>query len=148
MKQILTVFIFSAIFLSGCASGDKPRNETAKEPEKTEPKKTDSTDQEEFFHPKEGFITPSTFQVVVFSLKESSSEAKSDSLDIAKKKSINLLISSAKQPLSPSGKTELKSLVEETGKITKESGKLDGKYYFIFQINKPGLQTYVKEKLN
>ncbi|MCE9501204.1 MAG: hypothetical protein K8R21_12015 [Leptospira sp.] len=150
-------YFLSAIFLSvtvayftGCASGDKPKQETAKDTTNpvNEAKKPENQDKDEFFNPKEGFITPSTFQVVVFSLKENSSEARSDSMDIAKKKSVNMLTSSAKQPLTSSGKTEIRSIVEESGKITKESGQLEGKYYFIFQITKPGLQTYVKEKLN
>ena len=146
MKKFL---ILSLILTLSCATGKK--EDPAVKPDNTTTQNTNlesKNDLEEFIHPKEGFVTGSIFQVVVFSLKPSGSEAKSDALDVAKKKSVNLLTAAAKQPLSSPGRTELKSLAEESGKIVKESGLIDGKYYYIYQIQKPGLQIYIKEKLN
>ncbi len=146
MKKLILVILVSVI---SCTAGKK--NETTEKTEDPSNKTVNTTAKEtleEFTNPKEGFITQSIFQVVVFSLNESGVQAKSEALDVAKKKSVNLLVSSARQPLSSQGRNEIKSLVEESGKITKESGLVEGKYYFIYQIEKPGLQIYIKDKLN
>ncbi|MBE7411480.1 MAG: hypothetical protein L6Q54_10795 [Leptospiraceae bacterium] len=149
MKQLTLLFL---ILILNC---NTPKKEDSVKKEKSN---SDSTNQnldttkkeelEEFISPKEGFVTQSVFQVVVFSLSDSLQEAKREALDIAKRKSINLLISNTRQPLSSQGRNEIKSIVEESGKITKESSRLEGKYYFIYKIEKPGLEILIKDKLN
>ena len=145
MKKIIIV---SLIFALSCATGKKDDAQKPDDSSTQNKNTTNNSNVEEFIHPKEGFLNGSTFQVVVYSLQSDNSTARSDALDVAKKKSVNLLISNAKQPLTGHGRTEIKSIVEESGKIIKESAQIEGKYYFIYQIQKPGLQIYITEKLN
>ncbi len=95
----------------------------------------------------EGFLNRSVFQVKVSSLKADKDEALLEAEEVAKKKATKLLIAEGVPYMTPESKVEIKILVEEHGKITSDSVKIEDKYFFAFQVKKPALEIIVKEKL-
>jgi PBP1b-binding outer membrane lipoprotein LpoB len=126
--------------LQYCASSD-PGKKTVLEESKT----TDSKTTNQFESLPQGFINSGTFQVVVSSLKQDASQAESEALSVAQKKSFQMLQSYPKNPLTPKGRTELKS-ISESGGIT-QKGVVGSKRYFVYQISRTGLKVLVESKL-
>ncbi|MCC5813599.1 MAG: hypothetical protein JJT78_02480 [Leptospira sp.] len=126
--------------LQYCASTE-PGKKTVLEESKT----TDTKTANKFESLPQGFINSGTFQVVVSSLKQDASQAESEATSVAQKKSFQMLQSYPKKPLTPKGRTELKS-ISESGKIT-QKGAVGGKRYFVYQISRTGLKVLVESKL-
>lgn len=95
----------------------------------------------------EGFRSSYAYQVKVTSLKSDPELALKEAVDVAKRKSVKMLIAEAIPGLSNDSKTDIKILVEEYGKIVADSDFFDNKHHFVFLILKPGLETIIKEKL-
>jgi hypothetical protein len=108
--------------------------------------KTETVLENEFEKYPEGFIDSNTFQVVVSSLKEDLSSASTEALSVAKKKSLQILLTYPKVNITPDGRKELKE-ISESGKVVKTSAYTDSRMYFVYQISRPNLEAYVKKQL-
>jgi len=108
--------------------------------------KTETVLENEFEKYPEGFIDSNTFQVVVSSLKEDISTASTEALSVAKKKSLQILLTYPKVNITPDGRKELKE-ISESGKVVKTSAYTDSRMYFVYQISRPNLEAYVKKQL-
>lgn len=143
MKSIqLFVLTFSVLFLIQCSSTStkKPENETPKENKTTVQEESNEGAADEFTKAPEGFLSSDTFQVVISSLEGNADSAQ----DLARKRAINLLIAEKGESFRSSDKVVIKELVESKGKIVKHSGSIQGKTYFLFQVNSPGLKSSLK----
>ncbi len=138
---------FSIIFTLNCAN-DKVQ--TPKENDSTsvveEATKSETISENEYEKYPEGFIDSNTFQVVVSSLKEDLSSASTEALSVAKKKSLQILLTYPKVNITPDGRKELKE-ISESGKVVKTSSYTDSRMYFVYQISRPNLEAYVKKQL-
>ncbi|MCG9874933.1 MAG: hypothetical protein MH321_09120 [Leptospiraceae bacterium] len=146
----LVIFLlssYSIIITLNCAN-DKV--ETPKVNDSTsvveEATKTETVLENEFEKYPEGFIDSNTFQVVVSSLKEDISTASTEALSVAKKKSLQILLTYPKVNITPDGRKELKE-ISESGKVVKTSAYTDSRMYFVYQISRPNLEAYVKKQL-
>lgn len=146
----LVIFLlssYSIIITLNCAN-DKV--ETPKVNDSTsvveEATKTETVLENEFEKYPEGFIDSNTFQVVVSSLKEDLSTASTEALSVAKKKSLQILLTYPKVNITPDGRKELKE-ISESGKVVKTSAYTDSRMYFVYQISRPNLEVYVKKQL-
>ncbi|MDV6235728.1 lipoprotein [Leptospira ellisii] len=95
---------------------------------------------DEFVKATEGFLSGDVFQVVISSLEGSPEGAQ----ELAKKRAVNLLIAEKGETFRSGDKAVLKELVEAKGKIVKSSGSIQGKTYFLFQVQSPGLKASLK----
>ncbi|AOP34857.1 hypothetical protein A0128_13980 [Leptospira tipperaryensis] len=138
----LVIFcILSILFFSNCSSGAKKPVANGKEESiPTVQEESNANSADEFIKATEGFISGDTFQVVISSLEGSHESAQ----DLARKRAINLLIAEKGETFRSSDKVILKELVETKGKIVKSSGSIQGKTYFLFQVNSPGLKSSLK----
>lgn len=143
MKSIqLFVLTFSFLFFFQCSStsNKKPDPTTPKENKTTVQEESNDSTTDEFTKATEGFLGSDTFQVVVSSLEGNADTAQ----DLARKRAINLLIAEKGENFRSSDKVVIKELVESKGKIVKHSGSIQGKTYFLFQVNSPGLRSSLK----
>lgn len=107
---------------------------------------TDETLLLEFTKAKEGFLNESTFQVAVSSVLSSENERLSEARSIAEQKGLNLLKTYTPPSLSEKGKKELREISKE-GKIIDKNIEVGGRYYFLYQIQRPGLKRLVTKDL-
>ncbi|GBF40995.1 lipoprotein [Leptospira ellinghausenii] len=120
--------------------------------ETNEPKETIETKPEEsplvieFTKAKEGFITESLFQVAVSSVLPTEKEREEEAKSIAEQKSLNLLKTYTIPNLSDKGKKELRDISKE-GKIVNKNVSVGGRYFFLYQIQKPNLKRLVTKDL-
>ncbi|TGL11313.1 lipoprotein [Leptospira levettii] len=116
--------------------------------ETNEPKETIETKPEEsplvieFTKAKEGFVTESLFQVAVSSVLPTEKEREEEAKSIAEQKSLNLLKTYTNTNLSDKGKKELREISKE-GKIVNKNVSVGGRYFFLYQIQKPNLKRLV-----
>ncbi|MCW7472759.1 lipoprotein [Leptospira levettii] len=120
--------------------------------ETNEPKETIETKPEEsplvieFTKAKEGFVTESLFQVAVSSVLPTEKEREEEAKSIAEQKSLNLLKTYTITNLSDKGKKELREISKE-GKIVNKNVSVGGRYFFLYQIQKPNLKRLVTKDL-
>jgi len=95
----------------------------------------------------EGFINSSTYQVKVTSLKPNKEEAMQEAIEVAKRKAAKMLQAEISPNPSPEAKVEVKILVEEFGKLVADSDLLGDRRVYVFQVRRPALEIFVKEKL-
>ncbi|WCL50828.1 hypothetical protein [Leptospira sp. GIMC2001] len=144
--RILITLLTVAILFYQCKSQDTkpPKDSTNKTV--LEESKPVAQEQDGFEKLPEGFINSSTFQIVVSSLKDDPSQAESEALSVAKKKAVQVMLSYPKTALSQEGKKEIKEIAE-SGKITTKSQPNSGRSYFVYQVQKAGIETLVKSKI-
>lgn len=146
MNNFLLISTLLLLTLANCKTTQKPVEEPVQTPQEEIKQELNAVDEDIFLKAREGFISPSTFQVVVSSLKEDAEEGRREAIKVAQKKALNLLQKEAKPGISSDGKKDLEEL-SSTGKVQKISPKLYGQFYYIYQIEKPGLETFVKSKV-
>ncbi|TGK87022.1 lipoprotein [Leptospira noumeaensis] len=100
----------------------------------------------EFTKAKEGFLSESLFQVAVSSVLPSESERTEEAKTIAEQKSLNLLKTFTIPNLSDKGRKELREISKE-GKIVDKNVSVGGRYFFLYQIQKPNLKRLVTKDL-
>ncbi|XDD55442.1 lipoprotein [Leptospira sp. WS4.C2] len=100
----------------------------------------------EFTKAKEGFISESLFQVAVSSVLEAESARAEEAKTIAEQKSLNLLKTYTIPNLSDKGRKELREISKE-GKIVDKNVSIGGRYFFLYQIQKPNLKRLVTKDL-
>ncbi|MDF3820226.1 lipoprotein [Leptospira sp. 96542] len=143
---IFAVQIALTTFLWNCKTSETKVETTA-----NEVKKTTSVEQSdeliiEFTKAKEGFLNESLFQVAVSSVLASENERREEAKLIAEQKSLNLLKTFAPPILSDKGKKELREISKE-GKIVDKNISVGGRYYFLYQIQRPNLKRLVTKDL-
>ena len=150
INKLFLILISSILALSAinCTNDKKETtsNTSTSKSVAEEASSTETVQESEYEKYPEGFINGNTFQVVVSSLKDDKSSASSEALSVAKKKSLQILLTYPKVNLSSEGRKELKEL-SESGKITKSSAYSNSRMYFVYQISKPSLEIYVKKQL-
>ncbi|TGK26092.1 lipoprotein [Leptospira stimsonii] len=139
--RIVIFCILSIFVLIDCSSGAKKPVENGKEETTTTvQEESNANTADEYIKAAEGFVNGDTFQVVISSLEGSQENAQ----ELARKRAINLLIAEKGETFRSSDKIVIKELVETKGKIVKSSGAIQGKTYFLFQVNSPGLRSSLK----
>ncbi|MCB1141427.1 MAG: hypothetical protein H7A24_14870 [Leptospiraceae bacterium] len=103
--------------------------------------------QDEWHNIKEGFISGSTYQLKVTSLKINKYDGYHEAMDVAKRKAIKNLTYLADPYLSPEGKIDIKILVEESGSIVAHSDFIGEKYFYVYQVKRPALKIIVEDKI-
>ncbi|TGM52713.1 lipoprotein [Leptospira adleri] len=142
MRLVFFCILFSILFFIECSSGAKKPVENGKEESTTTTvqEESNANSADEYIKAAEGFINGDTFQVVISSLEGSHENAQ----DLARKRAVNLLIAEKGETFRSSDKIVIKELVDSKGKIVKSSGSIQGKTYFLFQVNSPGLKSSLK----
>ncbi|MCG6145210.1 lipoprotein [Leptospira bandrabouensis] len=100
----------------------------------------------EFTKAKEGFISDTLFQVAVSSVLESENARMEEAKTIAEQKSLNLLKTYTIPNLTDKGRKELREISKE-GKIVDKNVSVGGRYFFLYQIQKPNLKRLVTKDL-
>ncbi|XDD51204.1 lipoprotein [Leptospira sp. WS92.C1] len=133
--------ILSVLMLYQCTLASKKTVESEKSNQiKSVQEESSANPADEFIKADEGFLNGDVFQVVISSLEGTGENVQ----DLARKRAINLLIAEKGETFRSSDKAILKELVETKGKIVKSSGAIQGKTYFLFQIQSPGLKASLK----
>lgn len=151
MKQHLTFALLSILifcFQFQCKTTEKKETkETTTEVKETiETKPEESPLIIEFTKAKEGFITDSLFQVAISSVLPTEKEREEEAKSIAEQKSLNLLKTYTIPNLSEKGRKELREISKE-GKIVNKNVSVGGRYFFLYQIQKPNLKRLVTKDL-
>jgi PBP1b-binding outer membrane lipoprotein LpoB len=144
--SLLTAFAISLIGFTFCATEKKIEPTNPSNSVIDEANRNESVKEDEFEKYPEGFIDGNTFQVVVSSLKPESKDAEVEAISVAKKKSLQILLTYPKISLSDEGRKELKN-ISESGKITKRSGYNNSRMYFVYQIQKSNIEIYIKKQI-
>lgn len=100
----------------------------------------------EFTKAKEGFISDTLFQVAVSSVLETENARLEEAKTIAEQKSLNLLKTYTIPNLTDKGRKELREISKE-GKIVDKNISVGGRYFFLYQIQKPNLKRLVTKDL-
>ncbi|TGK29005.1 lipoprotein [Leptospira gomenensis] len=144
MKFVLIIsFVISVFSVLHCSTPKRTPVETPlqnPEHKSVQEESTSPNPDDEFVKATEGFLSGDVFQVVISSLEGSPEGAQ----ELAKKRAVNLLIAEKGETFRPGDKAILKEIVETKGKIVKSSGSIQGKTYFLFQVNSPGLKSSLK----
>ncbi|TGN03355.1 lipoprotein [Leptospira dzoumogneensis] len=136
-KTIFALLIVSFISVCKTPQTEEPKKETPKNVvEESAP-----TEDDQFVKATEGFISSSTYQVVVSSLDGNENEA----LDLAKKRALNLFIAEKGDSFRPTDRKFLKELVDSKGKFVKVSKPINGKTYYLFHVSQPDLKIEIKK---
>ncbi|TGL72324.1 lipoprotein [Leptospira jelokensis] len=151
MNKHLTIAILSILisfFAFQCKSKEtKEIKETKEEVKETvETKPEESPLIIEFTKAKEGFLTDSLFQVAISSVLPSEKEREEEAKTIAEQKALNLLKTYTIPNLSDKGKKELREISKE-GKIVNKNVSVGGRYFFLYQIQRPNLKRFVTKDL-
>ncbi|MGV3667080.1 MAG: lipoprotein [Leptospira bouyouniensis] len=145
-KQLTIAFftLFLAFTLTQCKSKEIKETKEVKETIETKPEETELVI--EFTKAKEGFLSESLFQVAVSSVLPTEKEREEEAKTIAEQKSLNLLKTYTIPNLSDKGKKELREISKE-GKIVNKNVSIGGRYFFLYQIQKPNLKRLVTKDL-
>lgn len=147
MTKHLTIAILSlslSLLVFQCKSKETKETKEVKETVETKPEETELVI--EFTKAKEGFISESLFQVAVSSVLPTEKEREEEAKSIAEQKSLNLLKTYTIPNLSDKGKKELREISKE-GKILNKNVSVGGRYYFLYQIQRPNLKRLVTKDL-
>lgn len=136
-KTIFTILIVSLISVCKTPQTEEPKKETPK----NVVQESAPTEDDQFIKATEGFISSSTYQVVVSSLDGNEGEA----LDLAKKRALNLFIAEKGDSFRPTDRKFLKELVDSKGKFVKVSKPINGKTYYLFHVSQPDLKIEIKK---
>ncbi|XDD47736.1 lipoprotein [Leptospira sp. WS39.C2] len=139
---ILTVSIFFNFYQ--CKSKETKEIKEVKETIETNPEESELVI--EFTKAKEGFLSESLFQVAVSSVLPTEKEREEEAKSIAEQKSLNLLKTYTIPNLSDKGKKELREISKE-GKIVNKNVSVGGRYFFLYQIQRPNLKRLVTKDL-
>ncbi|ABZ93814.1 Hypothetical lipoprotein [Leptospira biflexa serovar Patoc strain 'Patoc 1 (Ames)'] len=147
MTKHLTIAILSlslSLLVFQCKSKETKETKEVKETIETKPEETELVI--EFTKAKEGFISESLFQVAVSSVLPTEKEREEEAKSIAEQKSLNLLKTYTIPNLSDKGKKELREISKE-GKILNKNVSVGGRYFFLYQIQRPNLKRLVTKDL-
>ncbi|TGM48196.1 lipoprotein [Leptospira biflexa] len=147
MTKHLTIAILSlslSILVFQCKSKETKETKEVKETVETKPEETELVI--EFTKAKEGFISESLFQVAVSSVLPTEKEREEEAKSIAEQKSLNLLKTYTIPNFSDKGKKELREISKE-GKILNKNVSVGGRYFFLYQIQRPNLKRLVTKDL-